>query len=108
MHLGDLVNQLNANSFEVDPSISTLLSESIEVLGSLLGDRAKQAIYVCLEKQGLQRQHIPEYLSRFEVFLEDNFGEGWCGYRKAYREKALYCTWVGYCGRTALSVELLR
>ncbi len=65
------------NSFpsEVDASISTLLSESIEeVLGNLLGDRAKHAIYLCLERQGLQRHQIPEYLSRFEVFLEDNFG----------------------------------
>jgi hypothetical protein len=70
------VNQLNANPFEVDPSISTLLSESIEeVLGNLLGERAKQAIYVCLERQGLQRQQIPEHLSRFDAFLEDNFGK---------------------------------
>ncbi len=66
---------MNSYLSEVDASISTLLSESIEaVLGNLLGDRGKQAVYLSLERQGLERHRIPEHLSSFEVFLEDNFG----------------------------------
>jgi hypothetical protein len=56
-------------------SHSDLLSDSIaEVLGDLVGERAKQAIYGCLERQGLPQHQIPEYLPRFDAFLEDNFG----------------------------------
>jgi hypothetical protein len=66
---------VNSIPSEVDTSISAILADSIEeVLGSLLGDRAKQAIFSCLAREGLQRHQIPEDLSRFEVFLEDNFG----------------------------------
>lgn len=58
-------------------SHSDLLSDSIgEVLGDLLGGRAKQAIYGCLERQGLPQHQIPEYLPRFDAFLEDTFGRG--------------------------------
>lgn len=56
-------------------SSSDLLSGSIqEVLGDLLGDRAKQAIYACLERQGLPQDQIPEHLPRFDTFLEYTFG----------------------------------
>jgi hypothetical protein len=56
---------------------SDLLSDSIEeVLGNLLGERAKRAIYTCLERQGLPQHQIPEHLSRFDAFLEDAFGRG--------------------------------
>ena len=56
---------------------SDLLSDSIEeVLGDLLGERAKQAIYACLERQGLPQRQIPEHLTRFDAFLEDKFGRG--------------------------------
>ena len=58
-------------------SSSDLLSDSIEeVLGELLGERAKQAIYACLERQGLPQHQIPEHLPRFDAFLEDTFGRG--------------------------------
>ncbi|MGA2626727.1 MAG: hypothetical protein ABSF63_06665 [Candidatus Bathyarchaeia archaeon] len=56
---------------------SDLLSDSIEeVLGDLLGERAKQAVYACLERQGLPQHQIPEHLPRFDAFLEDKFGRG--------------------------------
>jgi len=56
-------------------SSSDLLSDSIEeVLGDLLGERAKQAIYACLERQGLPQHQIPDHLPRFDAFLEDTFG----------------------------------
>jgi hypothetical protein len=57
-------------------SSSHLLSDSIEeVLGDLLGERAKQAIYACLDRQGLSQHQIAEHLSRFDAFLEDKFGK---------------------------------
>ena len=60
---------------EVDGRFSTLLLESIEeALVNLLGQRVKQTIYGCLERQGLRKHQIPEYLPRFDAFLEDNFG----------------------------------
>lgn len=63
--------------FEVDIRLSTLLSDSIEeALGSLLGERVKQAIYGCLEREGLRKHQIPEHLQRFDTFLEDSFGRG--------------------------------
>jgi hypothetical protein len=56
-------------------SSSDLLLDSIEeVLDNLLGKRAKQAIYACLERQGLPQRQIPEHLPRFDAFLEDKFG----------------------------------
>jgi hypothetical protein len=56
-------------------SSSDLLSDSIErVLGDLLGERAKQTIYACLERQGLPQHQIPKHLPRFDTFLEDTFG----------------------------------
>ena len=58
-------------------SSSDLLSDSIEeVLGDLLGKRAKRAIYACLERQGLPQRQIHEHLPRFDAFLEDKFGRG--------------------------------
>ena len=58
-------------------SSSDLLSDSIEeVLGDLVGERAKQAIYAYLERQGLPQPRIPEHLPRFDIFLEDEFGRG--------------------------------
>jgi hypothetical protein len=60
---------------EVDGLFSTVLSESIEeVLVNLLGEHVKQTIYECLERQGLRIPQLPEYLPRFDAFLEDNFG----------------------------------
>ena len=56
-------------------SSSDLLSDSIEkVLGDFVGERAKQAIYACLERQGLPQYQIPEHLPRFDTFLGDTFG----------------------------------
>jgi hypothetical protein len=56
-------------------SSSDLLLDSIEeVLGNLLGKRAKQAMYACLDRQGLAQHQIPEHLPRFDAFLEEKFG----------------------------------
>jgi len=62
---------------ESDACFSSLLLNAIdEVLGNLLGERAKQIIYGCLENQGLRKNQIPENLCGFDAFLEDNFGRG--------------------------------
>ncbi|MGP8069566.1 MAG: hypothetical protein ACLP5V_06715 [Candidatus Bathyarchaeia archaeon] len=67
----------SAHLDEVDERFSSLLLESIdEVLGNLLGERAKQIIYVRLERQGLLKHKIPEDLTGFDAFLEDTFGRG--------------------------------
>jgi hypothetical protein len=67
----------SSNLREVDVYFSNLLSDSIEeALGNLLGERVKQAIYACLERQGLTQHQIAEHLPRFDAFLEDNFGRG--------------------------------
>jgi hypothetical protein len=70
---------MNSSSdlYEADVCFSSLLLDSIdEVLGNLLGERAKQIIYGCLERQGLRKHQIPENLPGFNAFLEDNFGRG--------------------------------
>lgn len=70
---------MNSSSdlWEADVCFSSLLLNSIdEVLGNLLGERAKQIIYGCLENQGLRKNQIPENLRGFDTFLEDNFGRG--------------------------------
>lgn len=66
-----------SNTLISDPrELDAVLLESIdEVLIQLLSDHVKQTIYQCLERQGLQRHQIPEYLPRFDAFLEENFGK---------------------------------
>jgi len=70
---------MNSSSdlYEPDVGFSSLLLNSIdEVLGNLLGERAKQIIYGCLENHGLRKNQIPANLRGFDAFLEDNFGRG--------------------------------
>jgi hypothetical protein len=56
-------------------AVDGLLLDSIdEVFLQLLGEQVRRTIYECLEREGLHRHRIPEYLLRFDNFLERNFG----------------------------------
>jgi hypothetical protein len=68
---------LNNQSLSVSGlhGVDGLLLESIDqVLVQLLGERVRGTIYTCLERQGLHKHQIPEYLPRFDAFLERNLG----------------------------------
>ena len=57
-------------------SITEALSRSIEeTLRDLVGERVKEALFNCLEEQGVRRDEIPESLTKFEVFLEQRLGK---------------------------------
>jgi len=61
---------------EMDAGLSALLLQSVkEALVNVLGEGVTAATYVCLERQGLRTEQIPEDLPRFDAFLEDTFGK---------------------------------
>jgi hypothetical protein len=75
-YLHFLAIQLNSTPSEVGGDISAALSQSIEEgLCDLLGERSKEAVFSYIEQQGFLRHQIPEDLSRFDAFLEENFGK---------------------------------
>lgn len=59
----------------VDLGFSDALSRSIEdTFRDLVGERAKNALFSQLERQGIRREEIPESLRKFETFLEHEVG----------------------------------
>jgi hypothetical protein len=55
---------------------SDILSRSVEeALRDLVGDRAKETLFNCLERQGIGRHEIFDSLSKFEDFLGQRFGK---------------------------------
>ena len=48
-----------------------------EVLGDLLGTRAREAVYDCLERNYcLARGDVPKHVNKFLELLEETFGKG--------------------------------